>query len=196
MGSFEIETVGIKERKKKQFTCTVCKTIFDTIGLRHIHVRDVHGTNELTCYECGDAFDTETSLIRHIEIHKKSKDDLMMCEECGKSFLYKSHKTQHMLSHSNEVYFLCPEKECWQKKGFKSLSDYKRHVATHRSDKIQCSFGGCSYVGATKHQVSDHFRWVHGPMKQCPNEIRGCTFESRENRCIAKHVNSVCEHNP
>ena len=53
MGTFEIETVELKERKGKTFTCTICKCIFDTIGLRHIHVRDVHGTNEMTCYECG-----------------------------------------------------------------------------------------------------------------------------------------------
>ena len=195
MGTFEIETVELKERKGKTFTCTICKCIFDTIGLRHLHVRDIHGTNEMTCYECGEGFDAERSLMTHIEMHEKSKKDLITCEECGKSFLYKSHKTRHMLSHSKEVNFFCPEKECRESKGFKSMSDYKCHMATHRSDKIPCSFGGCFYVGATKHQVGDHFRWVHGPMKQCPNKIRGCTFESRDNRRLKKHVNSACKHN-
>ena len=180
MGTFEIETVELKERKGKTFTCTICKCIFDTIGLQHIHVRDIHGTNEMTCYECGEGFDAERSLMTHIQMYEKSKEDLITCEECGKSFLYKSHKTRHMLSHSKEVKFFCPEKECRERQGFKSMSDYKCHVATHRSDKIPCSFGSCFYVGATKHQVSDHFRRVHRPMKQCPNKIRGCTFESRD----------------
>ena len=45
-----------------------------------------------------------------------------------------------------------------------------------------------------KHQLSDHMRRQHSPMKLCPNKDKGCDFESRDKCQIKKHLETVCKY--
>ena len=134
-GKFEVKTIGIKKRKAKKYRCRICKEVVDTIGERNRHMSEEHGLNEFKCGQCGEKFETENSLKRHEKIYEEGVK-VIKCDnkDCDKTFLHESQKKRHILMHTEEPKYHCPSKDCVNRKGFKSFSDYKMHMDTHSGE--------------------------------------------------------------
>ena len=155
-GQFEVKTIGLKKRRPKKYRCRICKDV-DSIGERNRHMAEKHDLNEFKCGKCDQKFKTENSLKRHEKIHNEGVK-LLKCDECNKTFLHESQRKRHKLSHTEAVTYHCPSKDCVNRRGFKSFSDYRMHMDTHLGEKWKCNQQGCDYEGKNKHQLSDHTR--------------------------------------
>ena len=192
-GEFEVKMIGLKKRRPKKYRCHICKEVIDSIGERNRHMAEQHDMNEFKCGKCDQKFKTENSLKRHEKVHDEGVK-LLKCDKCDKTFLHESQRKRHKLTHTQQVKYHCLSKDCVNRKGFKSFSDYRMYMDTHLGEKWKCNEYGCDYEGKNKHQLSDHTRRQHGPPKPCPNKNKGCNFESRDKRQIKKHVDTLCKY--
>ena len=178
-GEFEVKTIGLRKRRPKKYRCCICKDVVDSIGERNRHMAEKHGMNEFKCEKCDKKFETENSLKRHEKIHEEGVK-ILKCDECDETFIHESQRKRHKLTHTETVTYHCPSKDCTKRRGFKSISDYRMHMATHSGEMWKCKEQGCDYEGKNKHQLSDHTRQQHRPPKPFPNKAKGCDFESRD----------------
>ena len=164
-GAFKVVTIGIKRCKPKKYRCNVCTDLFNSIGERNNHLREKHNLKEFKCPEenCGKIFTMENLLRRHSHEHGKDGKEpkLLKCPDCPMIFVHESQLKHHATSHSDYVKYRCLLRLCKERKGFKNLSDYNRHMETHKGDLIECPVEGCSYKGKNRHQMMDHHRSQH-----------------------------------
>ena len=195
--TFKVVTIGIKRRKLKKYRCNVCKDLFNSIGERNNHLREKHDLKEFKCPEenYGKVFTTENSLKRHSHEHGKDGKEpkLLKCPECPMTVVHESQLKQHATSHSDDVKYRCLLKLCKDRKGFKNLSDYNRHMETHKGDQIEYPVEGCNYKGKNRHQMTDHHSSQHSEPKPCKNKEKGCDFSMRDNRAMKHHL-PMCDY--
>ena len=126
----KVKTIGLKKRRPKKYGCRICKDVVDSMRERNRPMAEKHDLNEFKCGKCDQKFEIENSLKRHKKIHDEGVK-LLKCDECDKTFLHESQRKRHKLSHTEAVTYHCPSKDCVNRRGFKSFSDYRMHMDTH-----------------------------------------------------------------
>ena len=117
------------------------------------------------------------------------------CEKCQSCFSYQSQLDHHMITHLDAKPYKCPSKAC-NGKGFKEKASLDYHMEQHSGELIPCLVQGCTKTFKSRHYRTDHMNNIHGPVKQCQNMLRGCTFTTRAQKTLNDHHNWYCEHNP
>ena len=70
-------------------------------------------------------------------------------------------------------------------------------METHAAERYECNVKNCTYNGKNKDLLSRHKKNMHGPLKKCKNEGKGCKFTARTGnayRSLKKHKN-MCQYN-
>ena len=181
---------------EKPFTCEVCGDKFKTKGSLKIHSSKHDEERAFVCEECGFQTKNKWLLKAHIKTHKLVKD--FKCPHCPKTFNFQFILDKHIRIHTNERPYPCEicgtsfvsgihlrrHKKSVHKPvrdfvcnicsaPFKRLSELKRHIILHTSDKpFECKICGETF----KHREAGrrHSKAAH------PGTTGNITFKSTE----------------
>ncbi|XP_067259414.1 zinc finger and SCAN domain-containing protein 30-like [Chanodichthys erythropterus] len=132
-----------KKTEQKDFTCKICDISFPTLEERKLHSKE-HKKKMFNCSQCGENFNSSSSLSRHKKIHSSGKP--FQCSECNKYFHTKGHLSCHKRYHREKKLHHCPHCE----KSFNNGSLLKNHL--HEYTPIR---GSTSAPTARRALISD-----------------------------------------
>ncbi|KAK9981801.1 hypothetical protein ABG768_001325 [Culter alburnus] len=134
-----------KNTEQKDFTCKICDISFPTLEERKLHSKE-HKKKMFNCSQCGENFNSSSSLSRHKKIHSSGKP--FQCSECNKYFHTKGHLSCHKRYHREKKLHQCPHCE----KSFNNGSLLKNHL--HEYTPIR---GSTSALTVRRASISDQF---------------------------------------
>ncbi|KAJ8256160.1 hypothetical protein COCON_G00200240 [Conger conger] len=82
------------------------------------------------------------------------------CEFCQRIFWSFLHYQDHRKRHDHPLRYSCLHVDCDDR--FKTKSELRAHLKSHRPLKARCSFAGCSQTFCRLSQLQDH-EWRHYP---------------------------------
>ena len=181
--------------KKCKPLCKPCSKGFKDWPTYNKHLQDKHGQQtEWTCNICNKVQTTLSGYQNHMLMHNEDKKK-KICEKCQSHFSYQSQLDHHMITHLDAKPYKCLSKAC-DGKGFKEKASLDHHMEQNSGEFIPCLVQGCTKTFKSRHYRADHMNNIHGPMEQCQNVLRGCTFTTRAQKTLNDHHNWYCEHNP
>ncbi|KAL8460091.1 hypothetical protein ACS0TY_031853 [Phlomoides rotata] len=183
------------QHQGKLFDCRVdgCKRTFAYQGNMTRHVNEFHDESvsaevehpkEYICSEhgCGKVFKYPSKLLKHEESHVMLNSVEALCAEpgCMKYFSNEQCLKEHI--RSCHQYIICDK--CGTKQLKKNIKRHMRmHEEGHSSERIKCSFKGCSLTFSTTSNLNQHVKAVHMELKPF-----ACCFPGCHKRFTFKHV--------
>ncbi|XP_051149465.1 transcription factor IIIA-like [Andrographis paniculata] len=179
-------TRHLLQHQGKLFECLFpeCKSRFTVQGNMARHVKEIHDgyvspvehhPKEHKCPEpgCGKVFKYLSKLQKHENSHVKLDSVEAYCAEpeCMKYFSNEKCLKEHIRS--------CHRYVSCEKCGTKQLKkNIKRHIRMHEGDisteRIKCSFDGCSLTFSNPSNLSQHVKAVHFELVPFICHVTGC----------------------
>ncbi|KAK4485621.1 hypothetical protein RD792_008264 [Penstemon davidsonii] len=192
------------QHQGKLFECPVedCKQRFAFKSNMNRHMKEFHSEaapasvehpKEYVCPEpgCGKVFKYASKLRKHEDSHVKLDTVEAICSEpgCMKFFSNEQCLKDHIQS--------CHQYIDCDKCGTKQLKkNMKRHLRMHEtvisSERIECSFEGCSLTFSTTSNLNQHIKAVHLEIKPYTCSIPGCHMKFAFKHVRDNHEKSRC----
>ncbi|KOB76197.1 Uncharacterized protein OBRU01_06187, partial [Operophtera brumata] len=165
--------IRYSHRKLKGYYCGKCRTTFNTVDEKRIHLDESERCRRYVCNVCGDRFMSSFTKLLHMkEAHGVEKKP-QVCPECGQAFADKKILINHFKTAHTDNNVVCDF--CGQK--FVSKKDLEEHRVTHTNDKpFPCPV--CSKPFPRKKNLTQHM-WIHSEYKKFECKLCDKKFNQR-----------------